>query len=58
MRNLKMISLIIYQAKVNPKVNPKKGKKTTSYFNQFLFITFKKKRKTSIHRPIKEDSPR
>ena len=31
------LNLIIYQAKVNPKmvpkVNPKKGKKTTSYYN-------------------------
>ena len=31
MRILKMIYLI-YQAKVNPKVNPKKGKKTTSFY--------------------------
>ena len=30
---MRILNLIIYQAKVNPKVNPKKGKKTTSYFN-------------------------
>ena len=28
-----ILNLTIYQAKVNPKKIPKKGKKTTSYFN-------------------------